>query len=60
MLFCVMKSESDLIPAICRSTRQLVAKQRKWFRKRFPPESRVLLDATSIVRADELKWCSGA
>jgi len=50
---------ADLIPSICRSTRQLVAKQRKWFRKRFPPESRLLLDATSIVRVDELKWCSG-
>ena len=52
-------SRTDLVSSICRSTRQLVAKQRKWFRKRFPVESRLLLDATSIVRADELKWCSG-
>jgi len=52
-------SRTDLVPSICRSTRKLVAKQRKWFRKRFPVESRLLLDASSIVRADELKWCSG-
>jgi len=52
-------ARADLVPSICRSTRQLVAKQRKWFRKRFPPESRLLLDTTSVVRADKLKWCSG-
>ena len=52
-------SRTDLVSSICRSTRQLVAKQRKWFRKRFPPESRLLLAANSIARADELKWCSG-
>ena len=53
-------SRSDLLASICTSTRQLVAKQRKWFRKRFPPEARLLLEANSFVRADELKWCSGS
>ena len=53
-------SRSDLLPSICISTRQLVAKQRKWFRKRFPPEARLLLKANSFVRPDEIKWCSGS
>lgn len=57
---CNEISRKDLVSSICISTRQLVAKQRKWFRKRFPPESRLLLEGTSIVRADELKWRSGA
>jgi tRNA dimethylallyltransferase len=52
-------SRADLVSSICISTRQLVAKQRKWFRKRFPPESRLLLGSNSIVCADELKWRSG-
>ncbi|HAW98177.1 MAG TPA: hypothetical protein DCX67_06555, partial [Opitutae bacterium] len=53
-------SEADLAPSITRSTRQLVAKQRKWFRKAFPRESRLLLEEGYQLATTDLKWSSGA
>jgi tRNA dimethylallyltransferase len=53
-------SQEELIPAICSSTRKLVSKQRKWFRKRFPESSRFLLGPSSEPRPSELKWSSSA
>ena len=53
-------TREELNPAICSSTRKLVSKQRKWFRKRFPPSSRFLLGPSSEPRSGELKWSSDA
>ena len=53
-------TREELIPAICSSTRKLVSKQRKWFRKRFAPSSRFLLDPSSEPSPGELKWSPGA
>jgi tRNA dimethylallyltransferase len=53
-------TREELIPAICSSTRKLVSKQRKWFRKRFPSSSRFLLDPSSEPLSGELKWSSVA
>ena len=53
-------TREELISSICLSTRRLVSKQRKWFRKRFPPSSRLLLDPDSELRPADLKWVSGA
>lgn len=52
-------TRDELIPAICTSTRKLVSKQRKWFRKRFPSSSRNLICPNKKPRSDELNWSSG-
>lgn len=52
-------TRDELIPAICTSTRKLVSKQRKWFRKRFPSSSRNLIHPNKEPRSDELNWSSG-
>lgn len=53
-------TREELISSICLSTRRLVSKQRKWFRKRFPPSSRLLLNPDSELRPADLKWVSGS
>jgi len=50
--------EADLLPAIVSSTRKLVSKQRKWFRKKFPPSSRVLLGREEVMDASRYPWIS--
>jgi len=50
--------EADLLPAIVSSTRKLVSKQRKWFRKKFPPGSRVLLGREEVMDASRYPWIS--
>ena len=49
-------SSSGLVDSITRSTRQLVAKQRKWFRKHFPPDSHITLSDSTPVTDDVLPW----
>ncbi len=53
-------TREELISSIRLSTRRLVSKQRKWFRKHFPPSSRLLLEPDSEPRPADLKWISGA
>ena len=53
-------NQEELIAAIRLSTRKLVAKQRKWFRKHFPSSSRLLLRSDSEARPADLKWISGS
>lgn len=53
-------SREELIPAICKATRKLVSKQRKWFRKRFPETSHFIIKEGSQLRAADLKWSGGA
>jgi tRNA dimethylallyltransferase len=52
-------TRDELIPAICSSTRKLVSKQRKWFRKRFPSSSRNLFSPSTEPHPTELEWNSG-
>ena len=49
----------DLVQSIVRSTRQLVSKQRKWFRKRFPQDSCFLIKPGEQVSAEQLPWVAG-
>ncbi len=53
-------NEEDLLPTVIAATRKLVSKQRKWFRKRFPPASRTFLVPEQEPDTRELKWVSGA
>jgi len=50
--------ESDLIPAISLSTRRLAAKQRKWFRKKFAEDSRMIISQGQSVDVRKLEWIS--
>jgi len=47
---------TELSAAISGATRKLVSKQRKWFRNRFPAESRYILKAGQIPSPEELQW----
>ena len=49
----------NLSRSITRSTRQLVSKQRKWFRKRFPVNSCFRIKADEVVSAEQLPWVTG-
>ena len=52
-------SRKDLMFSIAKSTRQLVSKQRKWFRKNFPEGSRLELNSTNSMHSDDLPWVAG-
>ncbi len=49
-------TQDELIDSITRSTRQLVAKQRKWFRKHFPVGSHLVLKNTASFDPGKLPW----
>lgn len=49
-------SRTELSSAISGATRKLVSKQRKWFRNRFPAQSRYILKAGQIPSLEELEW----
>jgi len=51
-------NREELEQAITSATRKLVSKQRKWFRNRFPPQSRFLLNQKQEVVPEELLWVS--
>ena len=51
-------NREELKQAIISATRKLVSKQRKWFRNRFPPQSRFLLNQKQEVNPEELNWVS--
>ena len=51
-------NREELKQAITSATRKLVSKQRKWFRNRFPPKSRFLLNQKQEVNPEELNWVS--
>ena len=49
--------EQELLPLINHSTRRLVSKQRKWFRKHFGSEARILMsDALKLNEPAEWNW----
>ena len=48
--------KEELISSIAKSTRQLVSKQRKWFRKRFPDNSRYMIDRNAYMDLKNLGW----
>jgi tRNA dimethylallyltransferase len=52
-------SKEELICSISKSTRKLVSKQRKWFRKHFPQGARFQINHQKSVEIDELPWCAG-
>ncbi len=52
-------SQNELISSIVRSTRQLVSKQRKWFRKHFPAGSCLHPGPEKSVRPDHIPWVAG-
>ena len=49
-------TQNELVDSITRSTRQLVAKQRKWFRKHFPMGSHLVLKNTVSFDPEKLPW----
>jgi tRNA dimethylallyltransferase len=49
-------SRVELVDSITRSTRQLVAKQRKWFRKHFPVHSQLVLQNRIPLAPENLPW----
>jgi tRNA dimethylallyltransferase len=49
-------TQNELVDSIARSTRQLVAKQRKWFRKHFPVGSHLVLKNTVSFDSGKLPW----
>jgi tRNA dimethylallyltransferase len=49
----------NLSRSITRSTRQLVSKQRKWFRKRFPQQSHFIIKPDEYVLPEDLPWVAG-
>jgi tRNA dimethylallyltransferase len=49
-------SKIELIDSMTRSTRQLVSKQRKWFRKHFPAGSQHILKNTISFTHENLPW----
>ena len=51
--------ENDLHRSIAKSTRRLVSKQRKWFRKHFAGCSRLVLDSQNKIQSDEIPWVAG-
>ena len=52
-------SKEELICSISKSTRKLVSKQRKWFRKHFPQGARFQINHQKSVEIDDLPWCAG-
>ena len=52
--------QEQMVRKVNTSTRQLVSKQRKWFRKRLPLSSRFVLQEGYSVNHDEVDWISGA
>ena len=52
--------EEKMMEEINSSTRRLVAKQRKWFRKRLPEGSRMVLSEANKPDLDSLAWVSGS
>lgn len=52
--------ESDLESSINASTRKLVSKQRKWFRKHFGEHSNLVLGNKEELGINDLLWESGA
>lgn len=52
--------EEKMMEEINSSTRRLVAKQRKWFRKRLPEGSRMVLSEAKKPDLDSLAWVSGS
>ncbi|MGY8713586.1 MAG: hypothetical protein ACKVJ1_06875, partial [Verrucomicrobiia bacterium] len=51
-------SREDLAQAIQLSTRQLVSKQRKWFRKYYQADQIITSTSGEQLHADILKWNS--
>jgi tRNA dimethylallyltransferase len=51
--------EKDLLHSIAKSTRRLVSKQRKWFRKHFAGGSRLHLDSQNKIQSEEIPWVAG-
>ena len=49
----------NLSRSITRSTRQLVSKQRKWFRKRFPQQSHFIIKPNDHISSEDLPWVGG-
>ena len=51
--------KKEMIHSIIKSTRQLVSKQRKWFRKHFPDGACLHLSPEQSIRVEDLPWVSG-
>lgn len=51
--------EKVLLSSIAKSTRRLVSKQRKWFRKYFVSSSRFQLNSQNKIQLDEIPWVAG-
>ena len=51
--------EKVLLSSIAKSTRRLVSKQRKWFRKYFASSSRFQLNSQKKIQLDEIPWVAG-
>lgn len=51
-------SKDDLAKAIQLSTRQLVSKQRKWFRKYYPSDQRLIPRVGQKLSGEDLNWHS--
>jgi len=49
----------ELKQSISVATRKLVSKQRKWFRKRFPPQARRLILPEEELTPEDLNWVAG-
>ena len=52
-------SRNQLICSIAQSTRQLVSKQRKWFRKHFPSQSCCQINRGRVISEDKIPWVAG-
>lgn len=52
-------SKDELIRSIAKSTRQLVSKQRKWFRKHFPVSSCLQLSQKNFCSIEAMPWVAG-
>lgn len=49
----------ELVSSIVQSTRQLVSKQRKWFRKHFPAGSCLQVSTEKPLSVDQIPWVAG-
>ena len=52
------RKKEDLIQDINVSTRQLVSKQRKWFRKYYPSDQRLIPQVGQKLSGEDLNWHS--
>ena len=52
-------SKDELVNSLVLSTRKLVSKQRKWFRKHFPAGSSFVENSQKSISVDHIPWVAG-